>query len=82
MPALYFTGRQSAVDGDLLLQAELDGKPIAVRITQETIDDFGLSAGQNKAVEKAKAGRLEKNGSILVRTTDFSPPGEPPSRTL
>ena len=75
MPTLYFTGRQNRVDSDLLLQAELDGRSIGVRISQETVDDYGLAAGKNKAVEKAQAGLLEPNGSIIVRTTDFSEPG-------
>ena len=72
MHTLRFTGRQSIVEADLLLSAELDGEPIGVRISSETVEDYGLAAAKDKAVEKAKAGKFESGGTILVRTTDFN----------
>lgn len=75
MSTVAFTAPQEWLNADLLLESSLGRTSVAVRISAAALDGVGLLATQCKAIEKARAGLWEPDGSILVRSCDFGGTG-------
>jgi hypothetical protein len=70
---LRFTGTETNhPDGGVAFRAESGpGAFVVVRISDEAIQDFGLSRAMTVASDKFDRGELEPNGIVSVRTSDF-----------
>lgn len=70
--SLIFSGKQGRSSGfEVLLEAFDGDRRVVVVSSQEAIDDYGLSAVQQKASEKYNAQLFDSDGRIKVFTGDF-----------
>lgn len=71
MPLIY-TGREAPIEGGTSYQAKDGDKNVPVFISDEAIQDYGLSSCQDKGSEKYDDGLVEESGQVRVLTTDFA----------
>jgi len=72
--ALIFTGRTAPLlEGGTSVQATdaATGAPVPVRVSDEVIQDHGLNKAKAMADQKHSAGKLEPDGGVWVRVSDF-----------
>jgi len=71
---LIFTGEQvRTVSGVSLRATDQNGKVVAVKLSDEVLQDFGIDLAKDAAVQKYSNGQIEADGSIDVRTSDCNP---------
>lgn len=69
---LTFTGAMFPTEVGVTMRAiNGAGEPVVVKSSQEAIDDYGLGQVQSVASEKYDAGKVEADGTVSVRTSDF-----------
>lgn len=69
---LSFTGEQSGTNAGISLRAQdHNGKHVVVLATHEAMQDHGLQSVEQAASTKYDAGKIEANGTVTVRTSDF-----------
>jgi hypothetical protein len=71
---LSFTGDEApdGTFGTSFRAKDQHGKPVAVRVSEEALQDYELSQIKQVASDKYDAGTIEANGTVTVRTADLA----------
>ena len=70
---LTFPGQTTETESRVSIRAtDPEGKQVAVAASHEAIQDYGLSRVEEVASDKFDNRKFETDGSIFVRTADFS----------
>jgi hypothetical protein len=72
MDKLSFTGQQEIDDGDLVLFATLNRRPITVRASSDLLLIYDLATVLQRAVDKAKHEKFDLDGNLRVTPADFA----------
>ena len=72
--ALTYSGESVPTENGFSLRAEdsISGKIVTVKASHEVIQDYGLPQVQAMGEKKYNSGKIEENGTVLVRTSDFN----------
>lgn len=71
MPLQFSGASADTISGVSIRAIDQSGKQVAVMASHEVIQDHGLDQVQQVASDKYDRGRVEANGTVVVRAADF-----------